>query len=481
MPLRWQRERFLVLEKVRLTLRRWDMLGKGDLVLVAVSGGADSLCLLDVMAQLSPRLDLRLHVVHVDHGLRPESAEDAEFVREVAAYYRLPCRVAKVRVERGRGRGSTSPEEAARRARYQAFEEAARELGADRVATGHTADDRAETLLLRLLTGAGPEGLRSIPPVRGIYIRPLIEVFRSEVETYVHHLPFKPRLDVSNLDLRVPRNRVRHELLPLLERRYNPAVKEVLCREADTLYHMVELVEERAEELEQRAVTRLDDEVVIDRNALLEAPVLLQRQVIARSLRRAGGEADYHLVEELRRRFLEGEENPWLDIGPGLVARRVYDRIVLGPRPAPGELEEVKIDGEGIFQLPGWTLRVTLEPWEGGDPRKAVTSPLEALLDAERLRFPLRVRGVRPGDRFHPLGAPGTRKLQDFLVDLKVPLERRKDVAVLESDGEIAWVMGMRIDDRFKVTPDTRRVARMRLYRDRMVSLGAPRGLWVEE
>jgi tRNA(Ile)-lysidine synthase len=480
-PLRWQRERFVVLEKVRLTLRRWNMLARGDLVLVAVSGGADSLCLLDVMAQLSPRMDLRLHVLHVDHGLRPESGEDAEFVREVAAYYRLPCRVVKVHVERGRRRGALSPEEAARRARYEAFEQTARELRADRLATGHTADDRAETLLLRLLTGAGPEGLRGIPPVRGIYIRPLIEVFRREVEAYVRHLPFKPRLDVTNLDLRVPRNRIRHELLPLLERRYNPAVREVLSREAETLHHMVELVEERAEELEGRAVSRQGEEVVIDRDALLGAPILLQRQVLARSLRKAGGEADYHLVEELRRRFLEGRENPWLDIGPGLVARRIYDRIILGPRPAPGELQEVEIGGEGTYRLPGWTLRVAVEPWDGGDPRTAVSSPLEALLDADRLRFPLKVRGIRPGDRFHPLGAPGTRKLQDFLVDLKVPLERRKDVAVLESDGEIAWVLGMRIDERFKVTPGTRKVARMRLSRDGVVSLESPGGLWVEE
>lgn len=481
MPLRWQKERFVVLEKVRLTLRRWDMLKKGDLVLVAVSGGADSLCLLDVMAQLSPRWDLRLQVIHVDHGLRPESGDDAEFVKEVAAYYRVPCKVVRVKVEKGKGREANSPEEAARRARYEAFREAAQELGANRLATGHTADDRVETLLLRLITGAGPEGLRGIPPVRDIYIRPLIEVFRREVEAYVRHLPFRPRLDVSNLDLRVPRNRVRHELLPLLERRYNPAVREVLCREADTLYHMVGLVEERAKALEESAVSLQGREVVVDRRLLLEVPVLLQRQVLARALRRAGGEADYHLVEELRRRFLEGGENPWLDIGPGLVARRVYDRIVLGPRPAPGELEEVEIAGEGTFRLPGWTLRVAVEAWDGGDPREVVRSPLEAVLDADRLSFPLKVRGIRPGDRFHPLGAPGTRKLQDFLVDLKVPLERRKDVAVLESEGEIAWVLGMRIDERFKVTPETRRVARMRLFRDGLISLGTSRTLWVEE
>ncbi len=481
MPLRWQRERFAVLEKVRLTLRRYDMLRKGDRVLVAVSGGADSLCLLDVMATLSPRYDLQLHVIHVDHGLRPESGEDAEFVREVAAYYHLPCRVVRVRVERRKGKEVYSPEEAARRARYEAFQEVARELRADRLATGHTADDRAETLLLRIISGAGPEGLKGIPPVRDIYIRPLIEVYRREVEAYVRHLPFRPRLDASNLDLRIPRNRVRHELLPLLEKRYNPAVRKVLCREADTLYHMVELVEERVREVEERAVDVRDQEVVVDRQRLLEAPVLLQRQVLARALRRAGGEVNHHLVEELRRRFLEGGENPWLDIGPGLVARRVYDRIIFGPRPVPGEWDEVEVTGEGTFRLPGWTLRVAVEPWNGGDPKKAVQSPLEALLDADRLRFPLKVRGIRPGDRFHPLGAPGTRKLQDFLVDLKVPLERRKDVAVLESEGEIAWVLGMRIDERFKVTPETRKVVRMRLYRDGVVSLQAHRGLWVEE
>jgi tRNA(Ile)-lysidine synthase len=413
------------------------------------------------MVQVAADADIGLWVIHVDHGARPESAEDAEFVREVSAHYGLECSVRKVVVPPSSPQRDLSPEEGLREARYGAFRAELEETGAERLATGHTADDRVETLLLRLITGSGPRGLGAIPPARPPYIRPLIRVWRSEVEAYAPFLPFTPRQDPTNLDTSIPRNRIRHRLLPLLEEEYNPSVRRVLLGEAEMLASLAEVVDVLVGEAEREDVERLDDAIGIDVKGLRSRPLAVRREIIASSLRRLGLEPGFDLVEDIRRRLLEISGTARLDLGPELSARRVYERLVLGPKPAASPLTEMEVPGEGTYELPQSGLRLSLQlrPRGDADPRRAITTPLSAWLDADRLTFPLRVRGVVPGDRFHPLGAPGKRKMQDFLVDMKVPREERDRVAVLESGGEIAWVVGMRIDERFKVGEGTARIA----------------------
>ncbi|MEW6553466.1 MAG: tRNA lysidine(34) synthetase TilS [Actinomycetota bacterium] len=460
--MRWERERFNVISRVRETLRRWPMFEPGGLVLAAVSGGADSLVMLDVLVQLADELGIALRVVHVDHGVRPESGEDAAYVRQVAGHYGLECSVR--RVEPGGG-GSMSPEEALREARYVAFHAVMRESGAARLATGHTADDRVETLLLRVLAGSGPRGLGSIPPLRLPFVRPLIRVWRSEVDAYAAFLPLAPRADPTNLDTLIPRNRVRHRLLPLLEREYNPSVKRVLLGEAEMLAALADILDAFTAEAEEStlAATARGDEIEVE--GLSARPLAVRREVIAASLRRLGIEPGFDLVEDIRTKLLEIEGTARLDLSPGHTARRAYDRIILGPRPRGDLPTSTDIPGDGTYVLAGAGLRLEVEtrPRGGEDPREAAADPGIAWLDADRLSYPLLVRGIRAGDRFHPLGGPGGRKLQDFLVDAKVPREERTRVMVLESAGEIVWVVGMRIDERFKVSEGTRRVAALRV------------------
>lgn len=459
--MRLERERFTVIERVRRTIERWPMFGRGDLVLVAVSGGGDSLVLLDVLKHLSGEAGIALEVVHVDHGLRPESAGEAAFVGEVADRYGLPFHLRRVRVEEFSNRGERSPEEAARAARYDAFQGFLDETGAARVATGHTADDRVETLLLRLIAGAGPVGLRSIPPLRPPYVRPLIQVWRREVEAYMSALPFTQRRDPSNRDLSIPRNRIRHGLIPLLEEEYNPSVRRVLFRETEILSSLVELLEELAGEAESWLVNYTNRGIEMEVDALRSRPAAVRYELIARALRRLGIDPGFELVEDIILKILEADLNAGLDLGRELVARRVYEKLVLGPRSDAAAGGEVIIPGEGVFELPGWGLELEIGIRRRGDedPREVARDPRVACMDADRLAFPLRIRGVRPGDRFHPLGAPGRKKIQDFLVDAKLPREQRDSVALLESEGEIAWLLGLRIDERFKVDGDTRNLA----------------------
>lgn len=455
--MRLEKQRYAVVRKVEKTLRAHRMLEAGDLVLVAVSGGADSLVLLDVLALLSARLGVTLRVAHVDHGVRPSSGEDASFVREVASHYGLPCHIERME-GRDRGKGK-SPEEWLRHERYRVFGSLLAETGAGRLATGHTADDRVETFLLRVISGAGATGLASIPPVRGPFIRPLLEVWRREVEEYAPFLPFAPRLDESNLDLSIPRNRVRHELLPLLEERYNPSVKRILLAEAEMFSAVAGSLRESAAAAAAGLVAECEGGLRLEVEGARALDVATLREVIAGMLRKLGREPEFRLVEDIRLKLLEGDGNPALDLGGGMKARRIYGRLVMGPQGEAKEAPQVRIPGEGTYPLgdSGLTMRVELREWRGEDPRRVAAGGHRALLDAEKLSFPLLVRGVRPGDCFHPLGSGGRRKLQDFLVDLKVPRERRHEVLLLESAGEVAWVVGMRIDDRFKIRDGTRK------------------------
>lgn len=464
--MRWEKERFKVIHRVELTMRRWEMTRPGQTLLVAVSGGRDSLVLLDVMVQLAPRAEIALRVLHVDHGLRPESTADAAFVEGVAQHYGLPCSVLKVEISReGKGK-PLSPEEAAREARYEAFERELSDTGADCLATGHTADDRVETMLIRLISGAGPSALASIAPVRYPYVRPAIEVWRSEVDAHVPFLPFVPREDPSNLDLSIPRNRIRHELLPLLERQYNPSIRKALLREADMLASSQELVTPLIEEA-MADVSSLEGDIEIDIQALGSRPLAIKRQVIVDVLTGLGIEPDFDMVEDIRLKVLEAKGNPRLVLSAGVTARKVYGSMIIGSRPSPvrlqgrGATEEWIIPGEGNYLLRylSLRLRISSRPYGGEDPKGSSSGPAVAWLDASCLSFPLKVRRIRPGDRFHPLGSQGTKKVQDFLVDLKLPREDRRNVIVLESGGKIVWLLGLRMDDRFKVNEDTSRMA----------------------
>jgi tRNA(Ile)-lysidine synthase len=265
-------------EQVERTIRRHAMLAGGETILVAVSGGADSVALLHLMSSLAEPWRIRLHVVHVDHQLRAGSTADAEFVRALAERFGLPFDVATVSVDR---RGSL--EAAARAARYAALESWAARVGAERIAVGHTADDQAETVLMRLVQGAGVRGLSGIAPVRGRIIRPLIELRRSALEAELRRAGLSWVEDETNRDPKFLRNRIRHELLPLLSDSYNPEVATALVRVAALARETVTALDQAAQaELERLAAWS-------DRGATLRLEALraLSRPVAAEVLRRA--------------------------------------------------------------------------------------------------------------------------------------------------------------------------------------------------
>ena len=453
----------------------------GDRLLIAVSGGPDSVALLSLLSDAAPSWRLDLQAVHINHGLRgEESEEDARFVVDLCAQLGV-----KVTVEpgplatRGRLRGRRSLQEQAREVRYAAMRRIGETLGAERIALGHTADDQAETVLMWMLRGAGAKGLGGIPPVReGVFIRPLLEFRRAEILSYLRQKGRAFREDSSNAKPVYLRNRVRHDLLPMLHH-WNPAIVQVLQRQAEILREEDRWLEETTTEHVGRLTSVLEqDIVVVDREGLLALPLALQRRLVRRLLCQASGTTQgpsFGAVSAVLERIVQGSSGSELTVH-GAAVTREYDRISFGPvRRGPG-LEDLPDPTGGRPPTSGsplaipstisWSptgelIRLSLRPAFDTDlSSNQPASRRTALLDADRFtRRNLQVRTWHPGDVFHPLGMGGRRKkLQDFFSDMKVPRKIRHRVPLLAAPEGILWIAGYRADHRFRVTRSTRQV-----------------------
>lgn len=463
----------MIRESVRQTIRRYDLLPPGGRAVVAVSGGPDSVALLHVLRELEAAGDLTLAgVAHFNHRLRGEASDlDERFCRDLAASMGLPIEVGSADVRTIARQQKRSVEDAARQLRYAFLEDAATRLRADAIAVGHSRDDQAETFLLRMLRGAGTRGLGAIRPKNGRVVRPLIDISRKDLRQYAIDRGLAFREDETNNDLSVPRNRIRHELLPYLEREFSPNVVEILAREAA-------LAREDDERLQEEAIESAASVVLTTTPGPSDPPVgsPSNRQVLvdARRLRslhpaiasRVARIALGHLAPdrfvgfEHVQRFLEfvrwGRTGTAVSL-PGQQAVHQGDRVLLRPEPerrraGGGRSERVdgeaggpetpvplSIPGEAVLARQGWIVSADLAE---GVASPAPAGALTALVKG--VEGPLGVRTRKPGDRFRPPGLGGrSRKLQDYLVDRKVPRSARDLLPlVVDRDDRIVWVVG---------------------------------------
>ena len=459
-------------------VERHRLLAPGDAVLVAISGGPDSTALLHLLHARAERLGLRIGVAHLDHGLRPESAAEARAVERLAEVLGVEVHVERADVHAVRRRLGTSIEAAGREARYDFLRRTAGAHGYAKIALGHHADDNAETLLLHLLRGSGRSGMGGIRAVReGIFIRPLLQAFRSDVEDYLRGRGIGWLTDASNTDASLRRNRVRHRLIPLLEREYQPAARRVLSRAAEVLAAEEAWIDELLQPVVERLLrVEAPGRVALDAAGLAGLPLAARRRVLRAALGRVRGDLQRigwghveALLEATGERHLPG----------GVRVRRtsqevVFERVAASGRllpPAPGPDYAYSLEGCGTIVIAetGEAIRIS-EVRPGGIAASFGTDPLTARLDAEAVQFPLTIRNRRPGDRFHPLGVGGSQALRKFFGDHKVAAAERQRCPLLVSGGRIVWVAGHRLDERARVTPATRRV----LTAERLVALDRP-------
>lgn len=451
-----------VLDKVRRAMDRHGMTSPGDRVLVAVSGGPDSLALLVVLHTLAAERQISLHVYTLDHGLRgDESAADAAFVTRIAADLGLPCTAERVDVAAEGFQRGLSLQAAARAVRYERLAATAAAVGAQRIATGHNQEDQAETVLLRLLRGAGIRGLAGIPAVRdGTYIRPLLGISRVEIEAFLGERGLRPRRDPSNDKPVYLRNRIRLGLLPQLQRDYNPRLVETLAAMAERLRLDADYLDSAAaERWSALTATGPDGELTLDAAALLRQPPAIISRLVQRAaepcLAGSGRElssAAMAAIVALAGRGGNGE----IDLGAGRVAYMSYGRLGFRPRRTRGvPMDPVPLSVPGEVSPPALGVRIVATssaPGEGPPPVEADELG-RAAFRADALPGALTVRTRRPGDRLAPVGMTGTQKVQDVLVNCKVPRHQRDLVPVLVAGEDILWVMGYRLDRRWAVPP----------------------------
>ncbi len=434
------------------------MLAGGETVLVGVSGGADSVALLGALLALRRHLGLTLYVLHVNHGLRAEADSEAAFVETLGREWDVPVIVERVSVTSEPGE---SLEARARRQRYAAFAKWAGALGASRVALGHTADDQAETVLMRLLEGAGPRGLAGIPPVRGRFIRPLIEIRRREIEAELNSAGLTWVEDPSNRDPKFLRNQIRHDLLPFLAASYNPGISEALCRAAALARELVEDVERLAAQELDRLARAEDGGLILSRAALGALPPGIAEEVLRQALVRLEERRPLRAWAQraLGRLAGPGSTAPtrvgrvWLEVSGGhlRLSRGIAEPLADAVLPVPGSVA-----------LPGAGLRLEAREFDRPDSYTPPSDPWIVAFDRDTQPAPLSVRGRRAGDRFHPFGAPGQKRLKAFLIDAKIPRWRRNRLPLLLAEGEIAWVVGVRRGAVAPVTAATRRILEVR-------------------
>ena len=453
-------------QQVQETIHRYQMLQAGERVLVAVSGGPDSVGLLHLLCWLSDELGIELAVAHLNHQLRGEQADqDEAYVRRLCADWNLPCYVTGENVGEQARRKGISLEEAGRYARYEYFSTLAEQHGFARVALGHTATDRVETLLINLLRGSGLHGLRSIPPVRGIFIRPLISIRREAIAQYCEQQSLAPRCDESNLDASdFLRNKIRLQLLPLLGEEYSEDPHEALARviraAEEELAWTEPLVETEFEEVASVGANKLG----LDRQRLSELPAGLQHRLLRRAIVELSGAAtdvgEVH-YDALRELIDQGQTGAQLHLPAGVLARIGYTELEL----IYGERAQRQPEGKESWcyelSVPG-TVEI---PEVGSVVAQAVTERPGALGDAAGSHVTvdgaaagseLCVRNWQPGDHMQPLGMGGHKKLQDVFVDEKIPQQQRDCIPlVVDSQDRIIWAVGLRMGEQFRVTEDT--------------------------
>jgi tRNA(Ile)-lysidine synthase len=430
-----------MLLKIQATLAK--MLTPDEPLLVGVSGGPDSVALLDILMKSG----WRPHVCHLNHQLRgAESDADAEFVRQLATQHGLSCTIESCKV--------AGDEDSARRARHEFFARVAATTNIQKLALAHTADDQVETFLLRLFRGAGVPGLVGIWPERQLgdlrVVRPLLKARRAEVIEYLNAQGLKFREDSSNVDTKFTRNRIRHELLPLLEREYNPAIRDVLLNTTEILrdedFYLLRHIAQRF----YMAVCQND---AVNVKALANCPIAVQRRILRFWL---GGDSEdgprftFEHIESARGAALGDSPSAEIDLPDDLVVYREYEWLQKAQRK---DIEPVR--GRWPLNLTGETIIRELG-------MRFVVGETGERFDGDALGGSLFVRTWKNGDRFQPLGMSESKKLQDFFVDEKVPRRRRGRVPlVCTADGRIAWVVSHRIAEPFKVTGQTHRTVQL--------------------
>jgi tRNA(Ile)-lysidine synthase len=474
------REEVTPAPRVRRFIREHQLVSSRKNLVVAVSGGPDSVCLLHILVKLQKELDIKLHVAHLNHQLRGDESEaDASYVAELARRLGLPATIERRNVPAYQAQHHASLEEAAREVRYTFLAQVAEVAGAERAAVGHTTDDHVETILMHLIRGSGTRGLRGLQPLSRwqssgaslTIVRPLLPLSREETAAYCRRHHLAPRSDASNISPAPLRNRIRHQLLPRLKS-YNPKVVEALLRTARIATDDLAFINREVAKLWGEIARKQDNTVIIDKKSFGELPSALKRNLLRTSIEALLGnlkDIEAGHIEELFE-ALDKPAGKKISLPDGLTFTIEYDRYLLGSEPValspfPVLEKEFNLNIPGKTSVRGWDIEATITDSSGIKEEGEIANGFTARFDLDLAGNRLTVRLRQPGDRFQPLGMSQPKKLNEFMIDAKVPQAWRQRIPLVCSPEQIIWVVGWRLDERVKVTEKTNQVLRLEFKR----------------
>jgi len=445
------------------------MFSPGDKVIAAVSGGPDSICLLHILYRLQEEFNIKLYAAHINHCLRGEEADkDEEYVKDFCRKHAIPCFSREIDINKLAKERGLSSESAGREARYEFFDELFKELGAQKIALAHNANDQAETVLMRIIRGTGIEGMVGIKPVRGnIFIRPLINIRRESIEAYCEENNLSPRIDKSNLENIYARNKVRLELLPYIKENFNSDIISSLNRLSETISIDNNYLESKALKKYEIYCSNKEQKVIIDKEAFIEDEAILSR-VIRLALKDVRGNLNniekvhiYDIIE--LQRLGTGKR---LTLPENLIAYNNYGNIELGLSKIYVNNKDIKeyelTIGEDNY-IEQFDINVSIRIIDKNEKINFKEKDYVKYFNYDKLKEKITVRNRKEGDRFSPFGMKGNKKLKDLFIDLKVPKEERDNIPLICFDDEIAWISGYRISENYKVDKNTKNILEIKI------------------
>lgn len=459
-----------MLQKIMETIKENQMFNKEDKIIVGVSGGPDSMCLLHILSTLRNTYFIDIVAAHLNHGLRGKDAdEDEEYVKKFCKKNNIEFYSKRVNIEELSKEWGISSEMAGREARYSFFRELFNKLGANKIAIAHNANDQCETILMRIIRGTGLEGLEGIKPVRDeIYIRPLIKVTRDEIEDYCDKNNLNPRIDNTNLQNIYSRNKIRLELIPYIKENFNSHIIEVVNRLGENVKVDNDFIEKKSKEFFGKYCNVTPNKVKIKSEAFNEHKALLSRIIRKAVESLKGNLINFERVHVEYIILLQGgNTGKEIELPGGIRALNNYGEIILS-KERKNEIEK----DSGIYEIclneknKIGKFNIEANILDKKFLERVKENSLEQYFDYEKINENVRLRYRKEGDKFQPLGMKGTKKLKDIFMDLKVPKDLRDNIPIICVGEEIAWIVGYRISDKFKVDKTTNKLLKIKLERE---------------
>lgn len=460
-----------LLDRFENYIKNEGLVEKGDSIFLGVSGGPDSLTMLDLFSRIRYKYGLEILVFHLNHMFRKEAEEEAQFVRRMSEKYGLEVIVEEFNVPEFIRKYSYSPEEGARIVRFDLLAYWAEKYNIKKLALAHNKDDLVETVFLNLFRGTGLKGLRGIMPRTSkgdlVIIHPLLDFYREEIESYCRYRKLNPCHDPSNREIIYTRNKIRNIIIPLIEKEINPALKEAVSRMAANIREEELFLAETGRKQFQNCLLKRDKgKIILSIKTLNEESKAIRRRIIWNAIQELRGDtADfyrvhYQIIEEL---IVSGQTGKTLVLKDNIQVRSSYDYLIFEQKEEYSKADDFsfELDIPGSVQWGDFIIETEVF-WKDNDWQKLTGDKNICICDFDKVKGPLIVRNRRKGDYFYPFGMNNSKKIKDFFIDEKIALDERDKIPIItDQEGNVIWIAGYRADNRFRVDDTTRKILKL--------------------